>query len=99
MLAGYAICKECNAGTFNNLLNTKFGLADGIDGESEIAVCLTCGGSHIDGELFNDFDDVAEETFDEFEADEDEEIEIDPYDAEVERELMSNSDADFRDRD
>ena len=37
--------------------------------------------------------------FDEFEADEDEEIEIDPYDAEVERELMSNSDADFRDRD
>ena len=88
MLAGYAICKECNAGTLNNLLNTKFGLADGIDGESEIAVCLTCGGSHIDGELFN-----------EFEADEDEEIEIDPYDAEVERELMSNSDADFRDRD
>ena len=51
-LKGYGICKECNAGTLNNLLNTKFGLADGIDGESEIAVCLTCGGSHIGGELY-----------------------------------------------
>ena len=76
-LKGYGICKECNAGTLNNLLNTKFGLADGIDGESEIAVCLTCGGSHIDGELYIQSDVHSGDEADEVEDTEDEHG--DPY--------------------
>ena len=45
-LKGYGICKDCGAGTMSNDLNTQFEL----DGGS--AVCVSCGSTHIDGELY-----------------------------------------------
>jgi len=45
-LKGYGICKECTVGTLNNELHTCFEL------DGDVAVCTSCGGSHIDGELY-----------------------------------------------
>lgn len=49
MLAGQAICKDCGSGTLNNLLNTQF---------AEDGTCLSCGSSHVDGELFFEEDEA-----------------------------------------
>jgi hypothetical protein len=51
---GQAICKDCGNGTLNNAINEQFGLADNLRNESEVAVCLKCGSSHIEGELYHD---------------------------------------------
>jgi hypothetical protein len=52
VMNGQAICKDCGNGTLNNELNPQFGLADNLANESEVAVCLRCGSTHIDGELY-----------------------------------------------
>ena len=49
-LTGYAICKECTAGTLNNVLNPQFTVDESGDG-SLYVVCASCGSTHIDGEL------------------------------------------------
>jgi ribosomal protein L32 len=61
MLNGSAICKDCGNGTMNNRINTRFGLADGLENESEVAVCLSCGSTHIDGMLYEELDEEVEE--------------------------------------
>lgn len=43
---GYAVCKDCGNGTMNNMVNTQFEL----DGDA--AVCVRCGSTHVDGELY-----------------------------------------------
>ena len=54
MLAGQAVCKDCGNGTLNNLLNERFIIDGGV------VVCNQCYGTHIDGELHDDFEDVEE---------------------------------------
>ena len=66
MLAGYAICKECNAGTLNTEVHPVFEL----DGDA--VVCRVCGGSHIDGELYIQSDVHPGDEADEVEDTEDE---------------------------
>jgi len=51
-MEGQAICKDCGNGTLNNAINEQFGLADGLENESEVAVCLRCGSTHVEGELY-----------------------------------------------
>lgn len=56
MLAGHAVCKDCGNGTLNNVVNEQFVLWD-FKYDGEVAVCKQCGGSHIDGELYERTDE------------------------------------------
>lgn len=52
MLKGQAVCKDCGNGTLNNELNPQFEVGE-VHGY-ETVVCLRCGRSHVDGELYMD---------------------------------------------
>lgn len=56
MLNGQAICKDCGNGTMNNAIVERF-LADDVNG----VYCVQCGGNHIDGELYEETEEVVED--------------------------------------
>lgn len=77
MLSGYGICKDCGSGTLDNLLNEKFG---------EDGTCLSCGSSHVDGELYETDENSLHLEFEDEEIEQDENG--DPYsDEDYEKEV------------